>query len=231
MTGPAPERTLRFHVVGATGGEPDTLTVPVRRVIVAGYTGRDRAAVTAHIDELAAIGIAPPPRVPMFYEVPPARLSTEPVIAVDGPRTSGEAEPVLVRCSEGTFVAVGSDHTDREVEKRDIGESKAACPKPISPTVVALDRVVAVWDECGLTCRVDGDPYQDGRLAALTTPSDLLAALAGTGERLDVGDVMFCGTVPLLTGDFVFGSRYEVGLRLPDGACVGHEYRVTTARS
>ena len=43
--------------------------------VIAGYTGRDRASVQKHIDELAHEGIAPPPEVPMWYEMPPAILT------------------------------------------------------------------------------------------------------------------------------------------------------------
>ena len=38
--------------------------IDLEMVIVAGYTARDREAVMHHIDELAAIGIPPPPTVP-----------------------------------------------------------------------------------------------------------------------------------------------------------------------
>ncbi|MBV8744353.1 MAG: DUF2848 family protein, partial [Xanthobacteraceae bacterium] len=40
--------------------EPETL-------IVAGWTGRDEASLRHHIEELAAIGVARPSTVPVFY--------------------------------------------------------------------------------------------------------------------------------------------------------------------
>jgi hypothetical protein len=54
--------TLTFDVAGS--GE--TIELTDFYAVVAGYTGRDAAAVQHHIDELAAIGVAPPPSVPMF---------------------------------------------------------------------------------------------------------------------------------------------------------------------
>ncbi|MEO9527100.1 MAG: DUF2848 family protein, partial [Roseibium sp.] len=38
------------------------------RLIVAGWTGRDRAAVDHHIEELAAIGVPTPSSVPLYYQ-------------------------------------------------------------------------------------------------------------------------------------------------------------------
>ena len=68
-------------------------------LLVIGYAGRDEASVRHHIDELAAIGIAPPPSVPMVYELPAELVTTDALLAVHGARTSGEVEPVLARAA------------------------------------------------------------------------------------------------------------------------------------
>ena len=67
--------------------EPDAFTI-------AGYTGRDRAMVQKHIDELEREGIAPPPEVPMWYVMPPEILTTAATIEVTSPQSCGEVEPV-----------------------------------------------------------------------------------------------------------------------------------------
>ncbi len=46
---------LTFRVVGAD----KTIVISDFHAVVAGYTGRDPKAVQHHIDELAAIGVAP----------------------------------------------------------------------------------------------------------------------------------------------------------------------------
>jgi len=207
----------------ATG---ENVTVRPGRLVIAGYTARDQDAVRAHIDELAHIGVAPPPQVPMFYEIPASLATTEPTILVDGERTSGEVEPVVVRHGDRLYLGLGSDHTDREVETRDIAESKASALKPVGRQVVPLDRATAVWDEIEVTCRLDGDLYQQGALAAMLTPHDLLERLGASGRGLDADGMMFCGTLPLLTGSFVYGASYELALRLPDGAELTHTYDV-----
>jgi len=70
-------------------GTADQIHLSDPRLIVAGYTGRDRQAVQVHIDELAHIGVTPPPRVPMFYELKADLLTTDASIDVAGDKTSG----------------------------------------------------------------------------------------------------------------------------------------------
>jgi len=185
-------------------------------LLVIGYAGRDEAAVRHHIDELAAIGIAPPPQVPMVYRLAAELLTLESHLPTPGPRTSGEVEPVLVRAGGAWHLAVGSDHTDRELEAVDVRDSKAACPKPVSRSAIRLDVDPAsgaldeAWDAIEVASSIDGDDYQRGTLSALRVPSDLIAratAAAPDGEL-----VIFCGTVPLLDGAFRYGATFAASM-------------------
>ncbi len=185
-------------------------------LLVIGYAGRDEASVRHHIDELAAIGIAPPPTVPMVYELPAELVTTDGLLAVHGARTSGEVEPVLVRAAGAWHLAVGSDHTDRELEALDVRDSKAACPKPLSRSAIRLDRDPATggldddWDALEVTSEIDGVAYQRGTLASLRVPSDLIAHATRTDPGGDL--VVFGGTVPLVGGTFRYGSRFSATL-------------------
>lgn len=207
-------------------GTDDELNLVAPRLIVAGYTARDQAAVRAHIDELAAIGVEPPPSVPMYYPLDAALLTTAPTIGVRGERTSGEVEPIVVWHAGRQYLGLGSDHTDRQMETESVAGSKAAAPKPIGATVVPLDEVIARWDEIELSCRVDGRPYQRGRLVTMLTPRELITGLTQHEAEPEDG-VMFCGTLPLLTGEFVYGTDWEMELSLPDGRTLTHAYAVT----
>ena len=55
------------------------------------------------MEELAALGVARPSAVPLFYRVAAGQLTQSRRIQVLGPDSSGEAEPVLV----GTLEAMG----------------------------------------------------------------------------------------------------------------------------
>lgn len=220
MTGTGTQ-VLSFTIAGST----ETLTFDTVRTLVAGYTGRDEAAVRHHIDELAAIGVSPPPEVPMFYPVEPSTVTSRPEAAVSGPETSGEVEPVLLRFGGRHFVGIGSDHTDRNLETVDIGDSKRACSKPIGATVVEIPSWEELdWDSCRARSWVDGELYQDGQLSGLRTPHQLLDILSDrigdNGEDL----ICFAGTLPLLNGTFVHGTRWDLELTLPDGIVLTHTY-------
>lgn len=153
---------LQLTVAG-TGRE---LRIAPSRLVVAGYTARDQDAVARHIAELAAIGVAPPEAVPSFFHLDPALLTTDPVVEVPGTHTSGEVEPVLIRTGGRNYLAVGSDHTDRDRERDDVTAAKAACPKPIGPVVAELpdDLDSFDWDRVAATSSADGVTYQDAKI-------------------------------------------------------------------
>jgi len=112
------------------------------RLVVAGYTGRDEATVKAHTQELAAIGIPPPDSVPCFYELDPSLLTTAPVIEVDSKHTSGEVEPVLIRHGGKYYLGIGSDHTDRDLQRVDIEASKKSTVESWDPQAELLEQFV-----------------------------------------------------------------------------------------
>jgi hypothetical protein len=212
----------------AIGAAPITLD-PQVRVVVAGYTGRDEAAVRNHIDELAEIGVTPPPQVPMVYPMPVELLSTAADIEVTGANSSGEVEPVYIRAGGNWYFGVGSDHTDRTLETVDIGESKRACPKPVGARVIPVaDWVSFDFDNCRASCTVDGKLYQQGALAGLRRPDALLELLTGRQPELADGDlVVFGGTLPLIDGQFIPGKTWELSITLPGGVTLSHRYRAT----
>jgi hypothetical protein len=217
---------IRLRVIG----EADELELASPRVIIAGYTGRNAAAVAEHIAELAAVGIAPPESVPAFYEMDHRLLTTARTIEVDGAFTSGEVEPVLVRHRGRYFLGVGSDHTDRDVERIDVAKSKAMCGKPLSRSVMALpaDLDQLDWDAVSVESYVDGVLYQSGTLAALRTPTDVLGRLADVkGDTSQESDlVVFGGTLPLLNGTFLAGGSFRCSMTLRPGTALDLEYQI-----
>src|ERR1700720_1337676 len=89
----------------------------VKNLLNSGYAGRDQAAVAAHIDELAAIGIAGPDHVPTLYRVAPSAANQGSIVWSQNGKTSGEVECVLIVDDGGDLlITVGSDHTDRALE-------------------------------------------------------------------------------------------------------------------
>ena len=228
MTQPTqPPPVLRFHEIG--GDRP--VEVRPRRLVVAGYTGADRAAVDAHIAELAALGVAPPATVPAFYDLDPRLLTQDSRVRVAGPLCTGEVEPVLVRGPEGWLLTVGSDLTDRDLERADVAASKGACAKPVGRTALALGDDPAVlsgpaWEDIAASSLIDGALYQKGDLASLRPPHDVLARLADAVGDGGGGLVVFGGTLPLIDGEFRAGGSWELRLDLPGGAVLAHHHQI-----
>lgn len=205
-------------VLERPGAAPDLKALPVREVLIAGYTGRNRQKVMEHIEELRHLGVAPPERIPTIFVVPPATVTTEPGVVVSGPQTSGEVEFYLVLHQGRVYLGVGSDHTDRAHEAISITESKAMCPKPVSTRVWDLEDVADHWDALELRAWItDGRgrrTYQSGKVDSMLAVADLLAALREAGYTDLEGRLIFGGTLPTAEG-FVYGSRFEVELRDP----------------
>ena len=107
------------------------ITFEPAALIVAGWTGRDEAALRHHIEELAAIGVPRPSSVPVFYRNSILNLTQASAVEVLGPDTSGEVEPVIVAVDGKLYLTVGSDHTDRKAETQGIALSKQLCAKQL----------------------------------------------------------------------------------------------------
>ncbi len=210
------------------GREPIGLAVDT--LVIAGWAGRDEAAIAHHIEELAAIGVPRPSSVPVFYRVAAATLTQAGRLEVLGPDSSGEVEPVLVSCPDGLFVGVGSDHTDRKAETFGIALSKQMCGKPLSRELWAYEEVEPHWDSLVLrshaTIRGERVLYQEGPLSALRTPRDLMERRPG-GPGLPSGTVMFCGTLGAI-GGIRPAERFEMELHDPVlGRTIRHAYDVS----
>ncbi len=66
-----------------------TLSISVRRLMIAGFTGRNSGSVREHIRELERHGIPSPPSVPAFYHLDPHLLSTAKSFEVNSAAISG----------------------------------------------------------------------------------------------------------------------------------------------
>ena len=109
------------------------ITLQPGELIIAGWTGRNEAALRHHIEELAAIGVPRPSSVPVFYRNSSLNLTQAPVVEVLGPDTSGEVEPVIVAVGDQLCLTVGSDHTDRKAETSGNRAIEAAMRKATWP--------------------------------------------------------------------------------------------------
>jgi hypothetical protein len=190
-------------------------------LIIAGWTGRDEAALKKHIRELEEIGVKPPKTTPIFYRVASSLYSYSKAIQASGPDTSGEVEFVLCREKGQLRVRVGSDHTDRKAETIGVSLSKQLCEKPVSPQSWLYSQVKPHWEKLVLRSWADGVLYQEGPVTAMRAPEDLMKRYP-----LKSGNAMFCGTLAAKGG---IRPARKFTMELHDPVLkrkLRHEYRI-----
>lgn len=193
----------------------DQVSLTPETLIVAGWTGRDEAALRHHIEELAAIGVPRPSSVPVFYRNAVSNVVQTQRLEVLGPDTSGEVEPVVVALSDGLWIGLGSDHTDRKAETMGIALSKQLCGKVMGGALWRLADISAHWDQIMIRshAHIGGARvvYQEGPLAAMRHPDDLIARYR---KVLAPNTIMFCGTLGA-KGGIRPAARFEMELADP----------------
>lgn len=203
--------TFRFIVEEKAGKRE--ITYDMRGAILCGYTGRDHSAVQRHIEELKKEGVEPPPSVPTFYPKPPQGMVLEGDIQVEGQETSGEVEYVLLVDGNSIYVAVGSDHTDRELERIDILKSKQVSPAVLSKYLWNYKEIKDNWDRIEIRSWVwrkgKRTLYQSSTLATILPPEELIRLVQQRVKGSLEGIAIFSGTPPLLTEKIVFTDRFE----------------------
>ncbi len=203
----------------------------IKSLVIAGWTGRNVAALEAHIKELEAIGVKRPKTVPIFYRTSCSLLTTAMFIEVMADKSSGEVEFVLFALEDGLWVGIGSDHTDRKAETIGVTLSKQMCAKPIGTTLWRYDDVKPHWDKLKLRSYVpDGGKrrlYQEGPVTNMRSPEELIKLYTG-GDKLAPGTAMFCGTFAV-HGDISYSGTFDMELEDPVlGRKLTHGYKIVS---
>ena len=198
------------------GNQSLPLKYTVKRMVNAGYVGRDQEAVRAHIEELRLEGVPPPPTVPMIFPVLSQNITTSNQIEVVGSKTSGEVEFVLLINGDKIYVGIGSDHTDREVESHSIVKSKQICQNVMSSDVWLYEDVKSAWDDLLIQSWVipegSGEEilYQKAFLRSIISPEDILDLVKSNIDDGEIdGLVIFSGTVPIQTDEIIYATHFR----------------------
>ncbi|WP_144635700.1 DUF2848 domain-containing protein [Bordetella genomosp. 13] len=187
-----------------SNGASRTAEVDIRNLVVAGWAGRDRAAIEHHIEELAAIGVPRPSSVPLYYRVAFNQVTQDERVQAVGGESSGEVEPFVFMLDGELHVSIASDHTDRKLEAHSVALSKQLCVKPVARQAWRHADVAGHWDELVLRAYIVENGaevlYQEGALSALRTPIELIEGYTQGGRALPDGTGMTCGTVGAIGG-------------------------------
>ena len=190
-------------------------------LVIAGWAGRDAAGIQAHIEELAAIGVTPPSKTPLFYRLSAELLTQSTSVKMLGTHSSGEVECVLIGSTVGRLVTIGSDHTDRQVEAYGVAVSKQVCAKPLGTDAWLYADVQPHWDKLIMqSWFVDADgvrrDYQSGSVDGLLSPDDLTQRFTSeNGDKVPLSrSAMYGGTLAVhgSMAEMTTGSRFEIEL-------------------
>lgn len=217
---------VKIQLKLSTMRQESTVETEIKSLLLAGYTGRNQETVKKHIEELRKIGVAPPKKVPTVYSVSPELLTNEEEIAVRSKTTSGEIEYVLLLTEDQIYVTVGSDETDRDIEKIDVQKSKEACPKVIAKKAWLYDEIRDHWDDIAMRAVAhEGGRniiYQETSFEALLEPDILMETLDARRE----GVAIFSGTIPLKQ-KMIYADEFEVEIYdLNMNRKISHRYKV-----
>mgnify|MGYP001366470704 FL=1 len=189
--------TLLLNLVTRAGASERRFEV--EQAVIAGWTSRDVEAMEKHIRELEEIGVPRPASTPIYYRVGAARITGADAIEAAGGDSSGEVEFVMFNVDGRLRIGVGSDHTDRKVETYNITVSKQMCDKPVASTVWPWDELVDHWESLVLRSHIvtggKRELYQEGSVAAMRAPVDLIERYEAGHGKFTPGTVMFGGTL------------------------------------
>jgi hypothetical protein len=211
-------------------GKVEGRTLALDRLYNFGSATRNAADAVAHQEEVAKAGIGiafdiPAPRV---YPISPHNLTTADEVMIHNDKTSGEVELVLLQDGPELLVGVGSDHTDRLLERTSIVWSKQAYPNVLAKRFWPVADVRDHWDDMVLRSWVDGHAYQDCATAIFMEPEEMLARLRERVPNLPRCYMLFSGTYVSVDKSLGYGSRWAFEMEDPKlGRKIRHEYRLT----
>ena len=204
--------------------------------VAIGYAGRDQASVTAHVEELRALGVPAPSSVPSMYWVEPGRISSDSSLMVVGDECSGEVEFFAAYDSSGKmYFTIASDHTDRKLETVSVSKAKQCCSKIIGGVFWDFNDVRDHWDSLIIrswVSKLDSEDfrlYQEASLGSLLSPAELLDLAEKDRKSLSLPGAVsfFSGTVPLKS-EICYSGEFKMELEDPIlKRYIRHSYKIT----
>lgn len=188
--------------VAHTDGRMVEDTIQVGRIANLGLASRkppQTDVLETQLSMMADAGVNRPTELPTIVPKPAHLITTRHTIQVNSSNTAGEAEFVLLIETDRTYVGVGNDHKDRDLERSEMHKANSSCPSVISDHVWVLDEIRDHWDDLELRSwvAVDGglQAHQRATLLEFMEPETII-------ERVDrrtcdplPGTAIWSGTV------------------------------------
>jgi len=215
-------------------GESSLVKLEWDAVAAGGYCSRDQKGALAHIEELKAIGVPAPSKIPIIFWFEPSRVITDNILYVVGDKTSGEVEFFFARDEKGeAYITVSSDHTDRDLETISIPKAKQVCSKVIAKECWKLEEIRDHWDEIIISSTIQNEPgaqeelYQKGPLGEIIEPEKLEEIVKEDCPIPGAKIAYFSGTHPLLSGETIYARHFSMKMEDPVlNREISHSYKI-----
>lgn len=220
--------------------EKRPIAFPLERIYHLGFTVKDPAVMKKHMEEIQKEGIPFEDAgggEPSIFQMSDWTATTASDITVQGPKTSGEVEFVSLVKGQQFFITVGSDQTDRDLERISVPWAKQVCQDVICPTVWPMDDLADHWDQLILESEVQVGqktiPYQRNVVGVFMHPREMVDfILAKVPAARDRGIVLYSGTLPTLHGKIEYGDSWTIRLIDPVlNRKLEHTYKVVVLES
>lgn len=195
------------------------LNFEVLKMVLTGRTSRDPKEVKKHLDELRKAGanLSESKEVVVYHEKVPERITIgERFEVLEGSKTSGEVEYVLLLDKGNIYVGLGSDHTDRELVNYSSTVAKQIYPTVIAPNIWRFEDVQDNWDEIIMRSWVfengKRELYQEGKLGEMLRPEDIMEKVRAKVSGDMDGMIILGGTFATIKGEISFSSTFEMEL-------------------
>ncbi len=213
-----------------TDGRVEERRIDIERMYNFGSATRNPHDAKAHQEEVAdaGVGIAFDIPAPRVYPISSHNLVSDNEVFVHNGETSGEVEIALLCDGAELLIGVGSDHTDRQLERHSIVWSKQAYPNVVARRFWPMADIRDHWDDLVLESWVDGRAYQHVGVDIFLHPDDLLSAMNVRVAALPARFILFSGTYVSVDKALGFGRQWRFRLSDPKlGRSIAHTYTLT----
>ena len=202
--------TLELVIESKSGSRERSF--PVGSVSGARFSSRDTRGMRRELDAMIAEDghfTGATRSNPSIFRIGRYLLTQDDEFEVQGTLTGCEAEVVAICTDDETFISVGSDQCDRELDPFFPDKPKQMCPHPIASTAWPYEEVRDHWDQLRIYSQVEVAghtvPIQDTTIDTQVNLEYLLAM--DSVKSLVAPNVLYCGAAPFLTGSIAEAIR------------------------
>ncbi len=202
--------------VKSINGLSSYLMLEVKQLVHCGRTARNSNQPSTHVALAPGSGVnSKPVPGPIAFLVPAVNATNAHKVQAYDNNNNAEVEPVILFDEkENVYITVGSDHADRSLESTAGAKSKLWSPKVMSNEAWYYQEIKDHWDKIVLSLwgfpEGKRQPYMNSPVQVILPLESILQIAKEKCKLSDFKNtVLFCGSVPFLTEDHMWGPAWD----------------------